>query len=216
MDMENARFNMIEQQIHPWNVSDKALLDLLFSIKREAFVPSKFKHMALSDLEIPLPGGQKMLLPSIEIKLIQELKVQKTDKVLEIGAGSGYVTALLAKLAEFVYTLEINEQNKQLALKNLAHAGVNNVSVISGNGIDGLASKGKFDKIFIGGGVVTIPEVLKNQLNIQGKLVGFSGTKPVMHAVLIEKISQNEYSERKLFETDVEYLINASVPKFKF
>jgi protein-L-isoaspartate(D-aspartate) O-methyltransferase len=216
MDMEKARFNMVEQQIRPWGVTDTSVLNLLFSIKRENFVPQAYKKMAFSDFEIPLPGGQKMLCPRLEARLVAALAIKRTDKVLEIGTGSGYVTALLAKLADFVYSVEIDEQNKQLATHNLTSAGINNISLIQGNGINGLPKKAPFDKIFVGGGIITIPDSFKKQLKVGGKLVGFTGTKPVMQAVLIEKINETTYRERKLFETDVDYLISANIKKFKF
>ena len=116
MDFTTARFNMVEQQIRPWNMFDERVLELLSTIKREDFVQEQYRNLALSDIEIPLPGGQKMLFPRMEARLLQELVLRKRDKVLEIGTGSGYVTALLAKMSDFVYSLEINSQNKQFAL----------------------------------------------------------------------------------------------------
>ena len=119
MDFTTARFNMVEQQIRPWNMFDERVLELLSTIKREDFVQEQYRNLALSDIEIPLPGAQKMLFPRMEARLLQELVLRKRDKVLEIGTGSGYVTALLAKMSDFVYSLEINSQNKQFALENL-------------------------------------------------------------------------------------------------
>lgn len=216
MDMEQARFNMVEQQIRPCDIQDDVLRELLFKLKREKFAPEQYKKLAFSDLEIPLPGGQKMLLPRIEAMLLQQLKLSKTDKVLEIGTGSGYVTALLAKQTDFVYSVEVEEQNKQLATYNLTYAGINNVSVIHANAINGLADKAPFDKIFIGGGLLSIPNSIKSQLKIGGKLVGIVGTRPIMHAVLVERIAESQYTEKKLFETDVDYLISENVEQFKF
>lgn len=216
MDIEQARFNMVEQQIRPCDIHNEALRELFFKLKREKFVPEQYKQLAFSDLGIPLPGGQKMLHPRIEAMLLQELSVTKTDKVLEIGTGSGYVTALLGRMADFVYSVEIDEKNKQLATQNLTYAGINNVSLIQGNAINGLADKSPFNKIFIGGGLVAIPDSIKQQLKIGGKLIGIVGHRPIMHAVLIERINENNYIQKQLFETDVEYLISENVEQFTF
>lgn len=216
MNIEQARFNMVEQQIRPCEIFNEKLLGLLLSIKRENFVPALYKEMAFSDVEIPLPGGQKMLLPRVVAKLIQELDLKPTDKVLEIATGSGYVTALLAKMSEFVYSLEISSINLQLAVANLTNASINNVSVINADGTLGLANKALFDKIFIGGAFTQIPEKLKQQLNIGGILVGFAGVGTIMHAVKVIRISQDEYIETNLFETAIEYLDNVETQKFNF
>lgn len=216
MNLDLARFNMVEQQIRPWNVFDPAVLDLFLAIKREHFVLEKFKNIALSDLEIPLPGGQKMLSPCEEARLIQELHITNTDLVLEIGTGSGYVTAILAKLADFVYSIELEEENKKFAATNLAAANCCNIALHLGNGLSGMLSKAPFDKIFLGGGVLEIPLVLKEQLKIGGKLVGFVGVSPVMHAVSVVRDSTNSYIETKLFETDVEYLVTGNPQRFSF
>ncbi len=216
MDIEQARFNMVEQQIRPCDVHDDILIDLFFKLKREKFAPEQYRQLAFSDLAIPLPGGQKMLKPRVEALLLQALEVTKADKVLEIGTGSGYITALLARMADFVYSVEIEEQNKQLAAYNLTYAGVNNVSLIAANGIDGLESKAPYDKIFIGGGLLVLHDKIKEQLKIGGKLVGIIGNRPIMHAVSIERISETKYVQKQLFETDVEYLINENVERFTF
>ena len=216
MDMEQARFNMVEQQIRPCDIHDEILRDLLFKIKREKFTPEQYKQLAYSDLEIPLPGGQKMLMPRIEALLLQALDVEQTDKVLEIGTGSGFVTALLARLADFVYSVEVEEANKALAQQNLTYAGVTNVSLSRANGIYGLAEKAPYNKIFIGGGLMAIPESIKEQLKVGGKLVGIIGNRPIMHAVLIERTNETTYSEKQLFETDVDYLVSENVDQFTF
>ncbi len=216
MNFELARFNMIEQQIRPWNMFDEKVLGLLSSIKREEFVEQPLRNLALSDIELPLPGEQKMLFPRIEARLLQELKLRKKDKVLEVGTGSGYVTALLAKLADFVYSLEINAQNKQFAIDNLTRAGIKNVSIIEADGMIGLENKAPFDKIFVGGAMAEISHELKKQLKVGGILVGIEGIAPIMHAVVIEKISDNEYKQTQLFETFVTPLSSAAPSGFKF
>ncbi len=216
MNFELARFNMIEQQIRPWNMFDEKVLGLLGTIKREDFVSQSLRNLALSDVELPLPGEQKMLFPRMEARLLQELKLRKKDKVLEIGTGSGYVTALLAKLTDFVYSLEINEQNKRFAVDNLTRAGIKNVSIIEADGTNGLEAKAPFDKIFVGGAMLEISHELKKQLKVGGILVGIEGTAPIMHAVVIEKISDNEYKQTQLFETAVAPLSSAAPSGFKF
>lgn len=216
MDIEQARFNMVQQQIRPCDVHEKELLALLMKVKREKFTPESYQQIAFSDLEVPLPGGQTMLSPRVEAMLLQALAIEKSNKVLEIGTGSGYVTALIAKLADFVYSVEINEENKHLAIQNLIYAGINNVSIVHGNGLEGLASKAPYDRIFIGGALLEAPELIKSQLRVGGKLVGFTGQRPILHAVLIERVSENEYVETKLFETDIEYLINENNKYFTF
>lgn len=214
MDFNLARFNMIEQQVRPWNVFDEKILNLFATIKREDFVLSQYQNLALSDIEIPLPGSQKMLFPRIEARLLQELQLKKKDKVLEIGTGSGYVTALIAKLADFVYSIEINSENHKFAIENLTKAGIKNVALVEIDGINGYEAKAQFDKIFIGGSLQTINSTIKKQLKIGGRLVAVIGDAPIMQAVLIEKISDTEYKQTNLFETYVEQLVSNNANQF--
>lgn len=216
MNFELARFNMVEQQIRPWNVFDEKILKLLGTVKREEFVQEQYRNLALSDVELPLPNGQKMLFPRMEARLLQELTLNKKDKVLEIGTGSGYVTALLAKLTDFVYSVEVDSLNKQFAIDNLVKAGIKNVSVIEADGINGLENKAPFDKIIVSGGVAHINDQLKKQLRVGGRMVAIVGKQPIMHATLIEKVGENEYKETKLFETSVDTLISNSTENFTF
>ncbi len=215
-NVEQTRLNMVEQQIRPWDVFNPDILNIFMTLKRENFVPVTHKNIALSDIEIPLPGSQKMLFPRVEARLLQELKLNKNDKVLEIGTGSGYVTAILAKLTAFVYSIEINETNKKLAMNNLTENGITNVSLTSGNGIEGMIAKAPYDKIFVGGAMVEISENLRKQLKVGGTLVGFIGRQPIMHAIIIEKISETEFKQKQLFETDIDYLIGEQTAKFNF
>ncbi|MGE5489921.1 MAG: protein-L-isoaspartate O-methyltransferase family protein, partial [Actinomycetota bacterium] len=157
MNIEQARFNMIEQQIRPWEVLDPAVLDLLFVVKREDFVPQAYRTLAFADLEVPLGNGQVMLAPKIEARLLQELGVKKTDKVLEVGTGSGYMAALLAARAEQVTTVELLPELAQAARQNLEQAGVANVAVETGNGLTGWPQKGPYDVIVISGSVPLLP-----------------------------------------------------------
>ncbi|MCC2625111.1 MAG: protein-L-isoaspartate O-methyltransferase [Burkholderiales bacterium] len=215
-DMEQTRLNMVKCQIHTWDVLDENILNIFMTVKRENFVPPAYKNIALSDIEIPLPSHGKMLFPRVEARLLQELDLTKKDKVLEIGTGSGYVTAILAKLSAFVYSIEIDETNKKFAMNNLTENGITNVSLTTGDGINGMVAKAPYDKIFIGGALVEIPENLKNQLKIGGKLIGFIGRDPVMHAIIMERISETEFNQKQLFETDIAYLTGEKTEQFNF
>lgn len=217
MNMENARFNMIEQQMRPGGVVNTTLLCAFSELKRENFVQDQYKNLAFADLELPLLDNQKMFRPLVEGLLLQGLDIQKTDKVLEIGGGSGYTTGLLAYLADFVYSIEIKETIFNFAMQNLNNARINNVKLFNTNGIMGMPDKGPFDKIFIGGGLIQIPNLLKNQLKIGGKLVAIIGDPPIMTAHVITRVSELEYNDLELFETNLAYLVDGQRKNdFKF
>lgn len=217
MNLSQARFNMIEQQIRPWNVFDNKLLDTEQQLSRENFVQPIYHDLAYADIELPLPGGQRMLFPRIETRLLQELHLTKKDKVLEIGTGSGFVTAVLAKLSDFVYSIEINDENREFAITNLGRAGIKNVTVIAGDGINGMPAKAPFNKIFLGGGIAKIPELLLQQLAVGGKLVAVCGQEQIMHAIVIERIGEQNFETSTLFETSTELLFAPSATQtFKF
>lgn len=201
MNIEQARFNMIEQQIRPWEVLDPQVLDLLFVVKREDFVPPAYRSLAFADMEIPLGHGQVMLAPKIEARLLQELGVKKTDKVLEIGTGSGYMAALLAARAEYVTTVELNPELAQTARQNLERDGIANVSVEVGNGLDGRPQRGPFDVIVISGSIPFLPAEVLKQLRVGGRLVAIVGEAPVMEAQLITCTAEGVYNTVNLFET---------------
>lgn len=201
MNIEQARFNMIEQQIRPWEVLDPRVLDLLFVVKREDFVPAAYRALAFADLEIPLGDGQVMLAPKIEAKLLQELSLKKTDKVLEIGTGSGYMAALLAARAEHVVTLELRSDLANLARENLNNAGINNVSVENADGSQGWVARGPYDAIVVSGSVPVLPEALLKQLRVGGRLAVVVGEAPVMEAKLITCTAEGVYNTNNLFET---------------
>lgn len=201
MNIEQARFNMIEQQIRPWEVLDPQVLDLLFVVKREDFVPAAYRNLAFADLEIPLGSGQVMLAPRIEARLLQELGVQKTDKVLEIGTGSGYMAALLAARAEHVVTVECRPELADFARQNLERAGVANVAVEIGDGANGWSQRGPYDVILVSGSVPTLPDALLKQLRVGGRLAVVVGEAPVMEAQLITCVADGIYNTVNLFET---------------
>ena len=203
MNIEQARFNMIEQQIRPWEVLDQQVLDLLFVVKREEFVPPAYKALAFADMEIPLGQGQVMLAPKVEARLLQELTIKKTDKVLEIGTGSGYMAALLAARAEHVVTVESNAGLAETARQNLATAGVNNVTVEVGDGARGWSQRGPYDVIVVSGSLPQLPAELLKQLRVGGRLAVIVGEAPVMEAQLITCTAEGSYNTVNLFETVV-------------
>ena len=201
MNIEQARFNMIEQQIRPWEVLDPTVLDLLFVVKREDFVPEAYRALAFADMEIPIGQGQAMLAPKIEARLLQELGVRKTDKILEIGSGSGYMAALLAARGEHVVTVEINPELADGARRNLERAGVTNVAVETGDGAQGWSHRGPYDVIVVSGALAEIPETLLKQLRVGGRLAVIVGEAPVMEAQLVTCTAPGVYNTVNLFET---------------
>ena len=217
MNIEQARFNMIEQQIRPWNVLDQDVLDLLHVVKREQFVPAAYQNLAFADVEIPLPGGAAMLAPKFEARILQEVGVRKHETVLEIGTGSGYMAALLAHRAAKVTTVEINPETAELAKKNLANAGIHNVTVETGNGAEGWAKGAPYDAIVISGALEVLPEAFLKQVKVGGRIAAIIGQAPVMEAAIISRTGEDTYSTIKVFETNVRYLTGAPVPShFQF
>jgi protein-L-isoaspartate(D-aspartate) O-methyltransferase len=216
MNIEQARFNMIEQQIRPWDVLDLDILDLLVVVKREQFVPPAYKDLAFFDTEIPLPGGENMLAPRVEARLLQEAKVKKHESVLEIGAGSGYMAALLAHRARHVTTVEIRHELRELAARNLTAYGVTNVDVVDGDGARGWGSEA-YDVIVISGSLPLLPEAFLQQLKVGGRLLVTTGTEPVMSAQCITRTGDSVFETVKLFETSIKPLQHAVAPsQFKF
>lgn len=217
MNIEQARFNMIEQQIRPWEVLDPQVLDLLFVVKRENFAPPAYRNLAFADMEIPLGEGQAMLAPKIEAKLLQELGLKKTDKVLEIGTGSGYMAALLAARAEHVVSVENRPALAEQARRNLAAAGVDNVTVETGDGTGGWPARGPYDAIVVSGSLPELPAALLKQLRLGGRLAAIVGSAPVMEAVLVTCTGEGIYNTVNLFETVVAPLDGITAkPAFAF
>ncbi|MES2758246.1 MAG: protein-L-isoaspartate O-methyltransferase [Pseudomonadota bacterium] len=217
MNIEQARFNMIEQQIRPWNVLDQDVLDLLVVVKREDFVPADYKSLAFVDTEIPLGFGEAMFTPKLEARLLQELQLKKHETVLEVGAGSGYMAALLAHKARHVTTVEIRPELKSMAETNLAQAGVTNVTVALGNGAQGWAQGAPFDVIVISGGLEVLPEVFLKQVKVGGRIAALVGHAPVMSCNIVTRVSETAYDTVKVFETNVKYLAEAQAPsRFTF
>ncbi|OOG36552.1 protein-L-isoaspartate O-methyltransferase [Polaromonas sp. A23] len=227
MNYEQARFNMIEQQIRPWEVLDSQVLSLLALVKREDFLPPALRAMAFSDMEIPLgtKPGQCMLAPKVEARILQDLAVQKHEKVLEIGAGSGYMAALLAHRAQQVITMEIDPDLAQLARNNLKKSGVYNAEVRTGDGAakldqavtgsDPLA--GHFDVIVLSGSVAEVPPALLAMLKPGGRLSAIVGDEPVMRATLVTHVGNGAFRTTQAWDTVAPRLLNFREPsKFNF
>jgi protein-L-isoaspartate(D-aspartate) O-methyltransferase len=198
-------------------VLDQDVLDLLHVVKREQFVPAAYQNLAFADVEIPLPGGDAMLAPKFEARILQETGVKKHETVLEIGTGSGYMAALLAHRAAKVTTVEINPETAEQAKKNLANAGVHNVTVEVGNGAQGWEKGAPYDVIVISGALEVLPEAILKQVKVGGRIAAIVGQAPVMEASIITRTGDNAYSTVKVFETNVRYLTGAPVPShFQF
>ncbi|RFB67103.1 MULTISPECIES: protein-L-isoaspartate O-methyltransferase [unclassified Herbaspirillum] len=198
MNIEQARFNMIEQQIRPWNVLAQDVLDLLTVVRREEFVPAAHRSLAFFDTEIPLPGGESMLAPKVEARILQEANVKKHEQVLEIGAGSGYMAALLASKARHVTTVEIDPALKAMAEENLSGYGVTNVSVELGNGAQGW--QGEYDVIVISGALPFLPDAFLKQIKVGGRVLAIIGEAPVMSLQVITRTSDQVYDTVDVFE----------------
>lgn len=222
-DLEAARRKMIEQQIRPWDVLDPMVLELLADIHREDFLPDSHRHLAFVDMEVPLPEGQVMLAPKVEARLLQELNLKRSDRILEIGTGSGFMAALLARCGAEVLSIEKYPQLKEMAEGNLQRAGLTNVTVVHGNGLEENPrwAHVNFDAIMISGAVEKIPEHLINCLNPGGRLVAIVGTAPVMQARLVERVSSlaagSNLRSTSLFETLTQPLEDApKTSRFRF
>jgi protein-L-isoaspartate(D-aspartate) O-methyltransferase len=220
MDFEAARFNMIEQQIRPWEVLDSSVLSLLAVVRREDFVPPALKALAFVDTEIPLTAGGEaaiargecMLPPKVEARLLQELAVGKHEKVLEVGTGSGYMAALLGHRAQRVISLEINPELAATAKDNLSKAGVFNVEVRVADGSIGAAADGPFDAIVLSGSVAQVPKALLDQLKPNGRLVAVVGDEPIMRAELTKRGSAKDFAVSVLFDTVAPRLLKFPQP----
>jgi protein-L-isoaspartate(D-aspartate) O-methyltransferase len=221
MNTEQARFNMIEQQIRPWDVLDRRVLDLLARVRREAFVPEAHRSLAFVDTQVPLlpgaPDGTCMLEPRLEARMLQELALDPGERVLEIGAGSGFMAALLAGLAGEVTTLDIREDMAALARRNLDSAGLHAVKVLRQDGSAGLAAQGPFDAIVLSGSVAEVPPALLSQLRPGGRLIAIVGDLPVMRARLFRRGEGAAWSHTDLFDTMAPRLLNFPEPsRFRF
>ena len=219
MDMNQARFNMIEQQIRPWEVLDPNVLSLLSTVRREDFVPMAHKALAFVDMEIPLGAApnQVMLAPRVQARLLQDLGVQPTDKVLEIGTGSGFMAALLGHQAHSVLSLEFDAGLAAQAQANLHKAGVHNVTVRQADGSQGAPADGPFDVILLSGSVAEVPAALLQQLSIGGRLAAIVGDEPMMRVTLITRSGDNSWTTTEPWDCNAPRLSGFPEPsRFKF
>ncbi len=216
-DIERARFNMVEQQIRPWEVLDQQILDLLFEVRREDFVLLQYRNLAFVDMEIPLTAdaghGERMLAPKLEARMLQELAVKATDRVLEIGTGSGYMTALLARRAAHVFSVEIVPAFSAQAATRLADHNIRNVTLDVGDGARGWARHAPYDVIVLTGSTPVLDAAFAASLNVGGRLLAIVGEAPVMTAQLLTCEAPGACRTAGLFETSVPSLLNAPQPQ---
>ena len=216
-EFERARFNMVEQQIRPVGVFDANVIDALFAVHRELFVPPAFRNLAFADIEIPLQLGtvdtrQSMLSPKLEARLTQFLQLKHDDCVLEIGTGSGFMAALLAHRAQRVISLELDAALVTQARANLQHAGIHNADVRVADGAKAVPNEGPFDVILLSGSVAEVPQNLLAQLKVGGRLVTVVGEEPVMRATIVTRTSETGFTTTHPWDTVVPRLLNFPEP----
>ena len=217
MNFEQARTNMVEQQIRTWEVLDQDVLDLLYLVPREQFVPPEHRALAFSDLEIPLGHDERMWQPKMEARVLQELTVHKTDRVLEVGTGGGYFTALLAHRCAQVCSVEINPALAAFGRGNLERHGVDNALLESGDAARGWDRHAPYDVIVLTGSTPVLPAALLAQLAPEGRLFAVVGEAPAMSARLVTCTGPGEHRATTLFETVIRPLVHAERPsRFKF
>jgi len=221
MNLEQARSNMVEQQIRTWEVLDQSVLDLLYAVPREEFVPPSCRNLAFTDMEIPIGEGETMWAPKLEARVLQELAPKRSDRVLEVGTGSGYFTALLAHRSAHVYSVEIRPALAAFGKANLARHGLDNVTLAVGDGARGvppaLAYGGPFDIVVLTGSVPLLPSAVLELLAPVGRAFAVVGEAPVMAAKLITCTTQGASRTVELFETLLAPLANCEQPsRFTF
>ena len=216
MNLEQARSNMVEQQIRTWEVLDQGVLDLLYAVPREEFVPLSCRNLAFSDLEIPLGEGETMWAPKLEARVLQELAPRRSDRVLEIGTGSGYLTALLAHRSAHVYSVEIRPALAAFGKANIARHGLDNVTLATGDGASGVPREfpygGPYDIVVLTGSVPLLPKGLLDALATGGRAFAVVGEAPVMTAKIITCMTPGAFRTEELFETLLAPLANCERP----
>jgi len=212
MDIEQARYNMVEQQIRPWDVLNQAVLDLLSRVRREDYVPAAHQALAFVDMEIPLGHGQTMWTPKLEARAIQELAIRPTDRVLEIGTGSGYLTALLASQAAEVVSVDIVPEFTAAATQKLRAHGFDNITLHPGDGARDWPDEAGFDVIVLTGSTPLLSDAFRRRLRVGGRLFAIVGEAPVMQAQLLTCTAPGAFRSVTLFETCVAPLLNAPHP----
>ena len=215
--LEQARDNMVKQQIRTWEVLDPKVLDLIARIPREDFVPGNYRELAFADTEIAIGHGQRMMTPKLEARILQALDIQPIDNILEIGTGSGYLTACLADMGGRVTSLDIHADFTARAGELMKGHGIDNVKLITGNGLEAPQEGGPFNVILVAGSVPRISEKLKRQLTLGGRLFAVAGDSPAMEAMLITRVGDYQWREEAIFETDLARLeIPDAVAPFAF
>jgi protein-L-isoaspartate(D-aspartate) O-methyltransferase len=217
MNFEQARFNMVEQQVRPWEVLDPRVLELLEKTHREDFVPVRYRKMAFADIAIPLDHDQNMMKPVVEGRLLQSLELKPDETVLEIGTGSGFITACLAQMAKRVVSVDIYEQFTKEAEAKLKEKDIHNVELETGDAMSGWQPEQAHDVLVVTGSVEDIPDHFRGWVNPGGRMFVVCGESPAMEAKLLTKLNATEWREESLFETDLPRLVNAGkAPEFEF
>ena len=213
LNLEQARYNMIEQQVRTWEVLDQRVLDTMAAVPRERFVPERVRNLAFADIQLPIGHGQVMMEPKLEGRLLQALGLNPSDSVLEVGTGTGYLTACLAKLAGRVVTVERHPELSQAAQERVRSLDIGNVTFRVGEAADGWEQDGRFDAIALTGSLPEVPEGYKRQLKVGGRLFVVVGAPPVMEALLITQVGESEWSRESLFDTELPLLEGAVRPQ---
>ena len=209
VNLEKARHNMVEQQVRPWDVLDPRVLDTLENTPRDAFTPDTYKGLAYADTEIPLGHDESMMHPILEGRMLQALDIQETDQILEIGTGSGYITACLAKLGAHVDSIEIDDFFSHAAADKLARQNITNATLTTGDAVANFDDTKKYDVICVCGSMTELPESYKKALNPGGRIFVITGEAPVMHAHLITRTGEDSWADQQLFETSLKPLTHA-------
>jgi len=212
MNFEHARFNMVEQQVRPWEVLDTRVLDLLEHVHREDFVPVRYRKMAFADMAIPLSRGQHMMCPKVEGRMLQSVAIKDDDTVLEIGTGSGFITACLSGLACRVVSVEIFEELHTEAELRLRDKHMHNVELFVGDVMNGWQPEQAHDVVVVTGSVPEVPEQFRGWVNPGGRMFVVTGESPAMEAKLLTRVGFSDWREESLFETDLDRLVNAEPP----
>lgn len=213
MNLAQARHNMIEQQIRPWDVLDQRVLELIDGLPRDKFVPTAYLKLSYADINVPLDHGQVMMAPKVEARMLQALNIKASDTILEVGTGSGYVTALLAHSGKHVYSVEIYPDFVESAGRRLAELGSGNVTLENGDAVNGWDRHGPYDVIAITGSLPALPDNFLQSLKPGGRLFVISGQEPVMEAYLITRTGEQGWVKQALFETVLPPLVNAPQPQ---
>lgn len=217
MNFDHARYNMVEQQVRTWEVIDDRVLNLLETIEREDFVPVRYRKLAFADLNVPLAHDQVMMKPNVEGRMLQALDLKPDETALEIGTGSGFITACLARLARHVVSVEIFEDLSKSAKRTLKDKEVHNVELFIGDALGEWQPEQAHDVLVVTGSVETVPEHFKGWVNPGGRLFVVDGYAPAMNARLLTRVNASEWREESLFETDLPRLVNAEQPpQFEF